>query len=107
MSDHVWRKSSHSGSQAQECVEVATAWRKSSRSGSQFQECVEVTSAWRKSSRSGSHLEECVEVARVARVVAVRDSKDPDGPVLAIDAQAWQCFLDSVKAREASASAQQ
>ncbi|MER7542004.1 DUF397 domain-containing protein [Actinomadura sp.] len=41
---------------------------------------------WRKSSYSGSNAAECVELANVAgaagSVVAVRDSKDPDGPVL-------------------------
>jgi Domain of unknown function (DUF397) len=39
-------------------------WRKSSRSGSNGGECVEVT-AWRKSSRSGSNGGQCVEVVVV------------------------------------------
>lgn len=38
---------------------------------------------WRKSSYTGSNGGNCVELAGVAgAVVAVRDSKDPDGPVL-------------------------
>ncbi|MFA1540399.1 DUF397 domain-containing protein [Actinomadura monticuli] len=38
---------------------------------------------WRKSSHSGSNGGDCVELADAASaVVAVRDSKDPDGPVL-------------------------
>ncbi|WP_396452021.1 DUF397 domain-containing protein, partial [Actinomadura sp.] len=38
---------------------------------------------WRKSSYTGSNGGNCVELAEVAgSVVAVRDSKDPDGPVL-------------------------
>ncbi|XRQ08586.1 DUF397 domain-containing protein [Actinomadura welshii] len=37
---------------------------------------------WRKSSHSGSNAAECVELADVTGAVAVRDSKDPNGPVL-------------------------
>jgi hypothetical protein len=37
---------------------------------------------WRKSSRSGGNGGECVEVALVDGVIAVRDSKNPTGPVL-------------------------
>ncbi|MFC7729662.1 DUF397 domain-containing protein [Actinomadura keratinilytica] len=36
--------------------------------------------SWRKSSRSGGQGGECVEVAALASVMAVRDSKDPEGP---------------------------
>jgi Domain of unknown function (DUF397) len=41
---------------------VATAWRKSTRSGGNEGNCVEVASAWRKSSRSGGDEGSCVEV---------------------------------------------
>ncbi|SNR42729.1 DUF397 domain-containing protein [Actinomadura mexicana] len=37
---------------------------------------------WRKARRSLSNGGECVELAGVGGAVAVRDSKDPDGPVL-------------------------
>jgi hypothetical protein len=37
---------------------------------------------WRKSSRSGGNGGACVELASVG---AVRDSKDPAGPILSVD----------------------
>ncbi|WP_247662513.1 DUF397 domain-containing protein [Micromonospora sp. U21] len=47
---------------------------------------------WRKSSRSNQ--DNCVEVATdPGDVVGVRDSKDPDGPVLAVDAYSWRLFV--------------
>jgi hypothetical protein len=53
---------------------------------------------WRTSSYSGQNGD-CVEVARnMNRLVAVRDSKDPSGPVLAIDPEEWRGFTDQVKA---------
>jgi Domain of unknown function (DUF397) len=53
---------------------------------------------WRKSSYSGSNGGQCVEVARnLPGVVAVRDSKDPDGPSLIVTAGAWRAFLDGVR----------
>lgn len=55
---------------------------------------------FRKSSRSnGSNGGACVEVAdNVPGVVAVRDSKDPDGPMLSFDPAAWSAFVTGVKA---------
>jgi hypothetical protein len=54
---------------------------------------------WRKSSRSGDNGGACVEVARnLPRIVAVRDSKNPAGPVLAIGPAEWQDFIADVKA---------
>lgn len=37
---------------------------------------------WRKASRSGENGGDCVELAALPDAVAVRDSKNPDGPVL-------------------------
>ncbi|WP_326561267.1 DUF397 domain-containing protein [Micromonospora sp. NBC_01796] len=54
---------------------------------------------WRKSTRSGSNGGECVEVAdNLTDLVAVRDSKDQAGPVLAFHPYAWSTFVSSVKA---------
>ncbi|WP_231336343.1 DUF397 domain-containing protein [Actinomadura graeca] len=54
--------------------------------------------AWRKASRSGHEGGQCVEVAEVGPVVAVRDSKDPDGPKLAFGAADWRAFTRRVRA---------
>lgn len=49
---------------------------------------------WRKSSHSGGNGGECVEVVSVDEaMVAVRDSKDPNGPALAFTASRWREFL--------------
>jgi hypothetical protein len=53
---------------------------------------------WRKSSYSGANGGNCVEIAVAAHTVAFRDSKDPDGPVLAFGPNNWQRFADEVKA---------
>ncbi|HEY2578563.1 MAG TPA: DUF397 domain-containing protein [Streptosporangiaceae bacterium] len=58
------------------------------------------SAAWRKSSRSGNGGQQngCVEVARnLPGIVAVRDSKDPSGPVLAVAPAGWQGFIADVK----------
>ena len=54
---------------------------------------------WRKSSHSGSNGGDCVEVAgHLPDVVAVRDSKDPGGPVLAFTPDDWRAFTAAIKA---------
>jgi hypothetical protein len=73
-------------------------WRKSSRSGNGGMNCVEIATVWRKSSRSGNGGLDCVEVARQAHAVAVRDSKNPNGPKLTLNATAWQTLTRRIKA---------
>ena len=52
---------------------------------------------WRKSSYSGQSGN-CVEVARnLPGLVAVRDSKKPDGAKLVISREAWRAFLKGVR----------
>ncbi|AWS46801.1 DUF397 domain-containing protein [Streptosporangium sp. 'caverna'] len=53
---------------------------------------------WRKSSRSGGNGGQCVEVAdNLPGVIAVRDSKDPDGPKLLFVPTEWNAFVNGIK----------
>ena len=55
---------------------------------------------WRKSSYSGGNGGECIEVASTGKAfVAVRDSKDPNGPKLAFTPSGWQSFVQRVRNR--------
>jgi len=77
-----------------------SAWVKSSYSGSDGGNCVEVAVAWTKSSYSGSGGGNCVEVAVAPERVHVRDSKDPSGPVLTVSPEAWTSFVAFASAQE-------
>ncbi|MEU8123241.1 DUF397 domain-containing protein [Spirillospora sp. NPDC049024] len=50
---------------------------------------------WRKSSYTGSNGGNCVELADADGAVAVRDSKDPDGPVLLLRRAALRTAVES------------
>jgi uncharacterized protein DUF397 len=51
---------------------------------------------WRKSTYSFSNGN-CVEVGTGREVVAVRDSTDPDGPVINVSPRAWIEFTEYVR----------
>lgn len=54
--------------------------------------------SWRKSSRSSGTGQNCVEVAtNLSGIVAIRDSKDPDGPNLVASPAAWRAFLTALR----------
>jgi hypothetical protein len=68
---------------------------------------------WRKSSFSGDNGGNCVEIAELTEVqdgpghkaghtelIAVRDSKDPEGPKLFFTRAEWDAFLNGVKSNE-------
>lgn len=52
--------------------------------------------AWHKSTRSSGNGN-CVEVAVLDRAVAVRDTKDRSGPVLAFTPAEWGAFVAGAK----------
>jgi hypothetical protein len=53
---------------------------------------------WRKASYSTSNGGGCVEAASTpSPAIAVRDSKDPDGPRLAFIPNRWQAFITRLK----------
>ncbi len=81
---------------------TGAVWRKSSYSSANGGACVEVAdltgSNWRKSSYSSGNGGACVEVAAGGPgVVAVRDSKDPDGPALVFSAAEWRSFTAQLR----------
>jgi hypothetical protein len=56
---------------------------------------------WRKSSYSGNGGSDCVEVAsNLTGFVLVRDSKDREGPRLALSDHAWSVFVEGIKQGE-------
>jgi hypothetical protein len=50
---------------------------------------------WRKS--TWSHNNGCVEVAFIGTRVAIRDSKDRNGPVLVFTASEWDAFISGAR----------
>ncbi|MFI7017065.1 DUF397 domain-containing protein [Streptomyces sp. NPDC050164] len=80
-------------------IPAGTQWRKSSYSSDQGGECVECAPigalAWRASTHSGDQGGSCVEIAETARTtVAIRDSKNPAGPILTLDPATFTTFIN-------------
>jgi hypothetical protein len=63
---------------------------------------VDLTGAdWRKASYSSANGGACVEVAgNLPGIVAVRDSKDPDGPKLIFTPDEWRVFAAGIRGGE-------
>jgi hypothetical protein len=79
LSGAIWRKSSYSGGDGGNCLEVAT---------------------WRKSTYSGGEGGNCLEISDDdPNLVPVRDSKTPDAPALVFRAAAWSAFVAGLKQR--------
>ncbi|MDT0305461.1 DUF397 domain-containing protein [Streptomyces sp. DSM 44917] len=78
---------------------LVLTWRKSSYSGPNGGDCVEV-GTWRKSSYSSPNGGDCVEIRLgVPGAVPVRDSKNI-GPALVFPAADWAGFLTAVRRGE-------
>jgi hypothetical protein len=73
-----------------------TAWRKSTYSGGNGGNCVEV-GTWRKSTYSGGNGGDCVEVGGTESAVVVRDTKDRAGAVLTVGPDVWRRFAATIK----------
>lgn len=73
-------------------MSTALNWFKSSYSGSEGGQCLEVAYDWRKSSYSGDEGGQCVEIAAHPAAVHVRDSKDIEGPTFTVAPTAWSAF---------------
>jgi Domain of unknown function (DUF397) len=52
---------------------------------------------WRKSSYSSGGGQGCVEIAVIPGAVAIRDSKDPDGPVHVVSPEAFCDLISRIK----------
>ncbi|WP_217171281.1 DUF397 domain-containing protein [Streptomyces sp. AC512_CC834] len=82
--------------------DTEATWYKSSYSGGSGGNCLEVA-RWRKSTYSGGSGGDCLEVATGnPAVIPIRDSKNPDGPRLRFQADAWSVFVDGIKGAPAS-----
>lgn len=68
-------------------------WFKSSYSGSQGGECVEVALQWTKSTYSGDQGGEYLEIAASPHTIHIRDSKTPTAPTLTVAPTTWTAFL--------------
>lgn len=56
------------------------------------------TARWRSSSYSNSNGGECVEISDdFPGIIPVRDSKNPAGPALVVQTEAWGAFVSSLK----------
>ncbi|WP_067824975.1 DUF397 domain-containing protein [Actinomadura kijaniata] len=100
LSNVQWRKSSRSGDTGGQCIELGSVWRKSSRSTDTGGACIELGGTWRKSNHSSNSGGQCVELASFAPTIAVRDSKDPNGPKLLFPAAQMGAFFQKIKAGE-------
>ncbi|WP_081236912.1 DUF397 domain-containing protein [Streptomyces viridosporus] len=68
-------------------------WFKSSYSGSEGGNCLEVAYTWRKSSHSSDEGGACLEIAAHPTAIHIRDSKTPDAPRLTVAPETWIAFL--------------
>ncbi|MGW2777500.1 DUF397 domain-containing protein [Streptomyces olivaceoviridis] len=75
---------------------AALAWFKSSYSGSEGGNCLELAYTWHKSSYSSNEGGNCLEVATTPTTIHIRDSKNTPGPTLTLSPVTWTRFLDGI-----------
>ncbi|MGW0204903.1 DUF397 domain-containing protein [Streptomyces sp. NPDC003233] len=68
-------------------------WFKSSYSGGEGGQCVELAYIWHKSSYSSGEGGERLEVAAEPTAIHIRDSKQPTAPHLTVAPATWTAFL--------------
>lgn len=61
---------------------------------------IKPTPGWRKSSYSGGDTGQCVEVSTNVAAPLIRDSKNPEGPCLALRRSQFATLVQQVKAGE-------
>ncbi|QKW35507.1 DUF397 domain-containing protein [Actinomadura sp. NAK00032] len=77
---------------------ASTTGRQNRYGGDAAGTCREAARTWRKSSRSEGSEGQCVEVAaRADRGVALRDSKDVEGPMLSLAPSTWTSLVVGIK----------
>ncbi|MFF7788940.1 DUF397 domain-containing protein [Streptomyces sp. NPDC007991] len=84
---------------ASKAIPAGIQWRKSSYSSDQGGQCVECAPigvlAWRASTHSGDQGGQCLEVAETPHAtIAIRDSKNPAGPILTLDPATFTTFIN-------------
>lgn len=52
---------------------------------------------WRKARRSAENGGACVELASICDAVAIRDSKDPDGPKILLSHDDFRRLAETIK----------
>ncbi|MFI0166618.1 DUF397 domain-containing protein [Streptomyces sp. NPDC017095] len=94
-----WFKSTYSGDEGGQCLEVALTWHKSSYSSREGGACLEAAVAWQKSSYSGGEGGQCLEVAVSPGAVHIRDSKETPSQdrTLCVSAVTWDAFTSALK----------
>ncbi|GHJ36788.1 DUF397 domain-containing protein [Streptomyces sp. TS71-3] len=73
------------------------SWFKSSYSGSEGDNCIEVALSWFKSTYSGGDGDNCVEIAIRPTTVHIRDSKNTARRPLTVTPAAWSAFTAHVR----------
>ncbi len=56
-------------------------------------------SGWRKATYSSGNGGNCIEAGNAGRAIAIRDSKDPNGPKIGFTPETWAAFTRALKSK--------